>query len=196
MNIFKAVLAGAAAVFLCTLAQAEVADRIVAVVNDEVITLSEWNSAFEPYRANVVASRTGADREKAIYKIVLDAVSMAGGECCPPVIIGVAVGGYGRDYTDFLSRKALYRTPLNKRHSDPYIANLEKNIFEHVNNTGIGPLGVGGNTTCLAVHMEVAGTHTAGWSVGVGFSCWSSRYSKAVIIGNKEIEYRTHPNNS
>ena len=66
MNIFKAVLAGAAAVFLCTLAQAEVADRIVAVVNDEVITLSEWNSAFEPYRANVVASRTGADREKVL----------------------------------------------------------------------------------------------------------------------------------
>lgn len=66
MNIFKAVLVGAAAVFLCTSAQAEVADRIVAVVNDEVITLSELNSAFEPYRANVAASHTGADREKAL----------------------------------------------------------------------------------------------------------------------------------
>ncbi len=66
MNIFKAVLVGAAAVFLYMSAQAEAADRIVAVVNDEVITLSEWNSAFEPYRANVVASHTGADREKAL----------------------------------------------------------------------------------------------------------------------------------
>ncbi len=66
MNIFTAVLAGAAAVFLCTSAQAEVADRIVAVVNDEVITLSEWNSAFEPYRANVGASHTGEEREKVL----------------------------------------------------------------------------------------------------------------------------------
>ena len=66
MNIFKAVLVGAAAVFLCTSVQAEVADRIVAVVNDEVITLSEWNGAFEPYRANVAASHTGAEREKVL----------------------------------------------------------------------------------------------------------------------------------
>jgi len=66
MNIFKAVLVAAAAVFLYMSAQAEAADRIVAVVNDEVITLSEWNSAFEPYRAHVAASHTGADREKAL----------------------------------------------------------------------------------------------------------------------------------
>jgi peptidyl-prolyl cis-trans isomerase SurA len=66
MNIFTAVLAGAAAVFLCTSAQAEVANRIVAVVNDEVITLSEWDSAFEPYRANVEASHTGEEREKVL----------------------------------------------------------------------------------------------------------------------------------
>lgn len=66
MNIFTAILAGAAAVFLCTSAQAQVADRIVAVVNDEVITLSEWNSAFEPYRANVEASHMGEEREKVL----------------------------------------------------------------------------------------------------------------------------------
>ncbi len=66
MNIFKAVLAGVAAVFLCTSAHAAVADRVVAVVNDEVITLSELNSAFDPYRANVMASLTGAEREKVL----------------------------------------------------------------------------------------------------------------------------------
>jgi len=66
MNIFTAVLAGAAAVFLCASAQAEVADRIVAVVNDEVITLSEWNGAFESYRANMEASHTGEEREKVL----------------------------------------------------------------------------------------------------------------------------------
>jgi peptidyl-prolyl cis-trans isomerase SurA len=66
MNIFTAVLAGTAAVLLCTSAQAEVADRIVAVVNDEVITLSEFNSAFEPFRANLVASLKGEEREKIL----------------------------------------------------------------------------------------------------------------------------------
>jgi peptidyl-prolyl cis-trans isomerase SurA len=66
MNILKAVLAGVAAVCLCTSAQAEVADRIVAVVNDEVITLSELNSAFEPFRANVLASNTGVEKEKVL----------------------------------------------------------------------------------------------------------------------------------
>jgi peptidyl-prolyl cis-trans isomerase SurA len=66
MNIFKAVLTGAAAVFLCASVQAEVADRVVAVVNDEVITLSEWSGAFEPYRANVAASLIGEEREKVL----------------------------------------------------------------------------------------------------------------------------------
>ena len=66
MNIFTAVLAGVAAVFLCTSAQAEVADRVVAVVNDEVITLSELNSAFEPFRANVMASSASEEREKVL----------------------------------------------------------------------------------------------------------------------------------
>lgn len=66
MNTFKAVLAGMVAVFLFGAAQAEAADRVVAVVNDEVITLSEWNSAFEPFRANVVRSLAGEEREKVL----------------------------------------------------------------------------------------------------------------------------------
>jgi parvulin-like peptidyl-prolyl isomerase len=66
MKIFMGILAGAAAIFLCTAAQAEVADRVVAIVNDEVITLSELNSAFEPFRANVVGSFTGAERDRVL----------------------------------------------------------------------------------------------------------------------------------
>lgn len=68
MNIFKAVLTGAAVVFLYMSAQADVADRVVAVVNDEVITLSELNNAFEPYRGKMMASHTGADREKVLVE--------------------------------------------------------------------------------------------------------------------------------
>lgn len=135
----------------------------------------------------------GVDREKAIIKIVLDAVSMAGGESCTPVIIGIGVGGYGRDYTEVMARKAMYRTPLNSRHPDPQVAEIEDTIYYAVNKMGIGPLGIGGDTTCLAVHMDIAGGHTAGASVAVSFYCWSARYSKAKIISNSEIDYITHP---
>ncbi len=134
------------------------------------------------------------DRRKAILKIVLDAVSMAGGESCTPTIIGVCVGGFGRDYTELMARKALYRTPLNSRHPDAGVAELEEIIYREVNKMGIGPLGIGGDTSCLAVHMELAAGHTAGASVAVTFYCWSARYSKARIISNEKVEYLTHPN--
>lgn len=133
------------------------------------------------------------DRKKAILKIVLDAVSMAGGESCTPTIIGVCVGGFGRDLTELLARKAIYRTPLNSRNQDCEVAELEEIIYREVNKMGIGPLGIGGNTTCLAVHMELAGSHTAGASVAVTFYCWSARYSKARIISDETVEYMTHP---
>lgn len=135
----------------------------------------------------------GLDRKKAILKIVLDAVSMAGGESCTPTIIGIGVGGYGRDYTELMARKAMYRTPLNSRHPDPSVAELENTIYQAVNRMGIGPLGIGGDTTCLAVHMDIAGGHTAGASVAVSFYCWSARYSKAKIMSNEKIDYITHP---
>ena len=133
------------------------------------------------------------DRKKAILKIVLDAVSMAGGESCTPTIIGVCVGGFGRDLTELLARKAIYRTPLNSRNQDCEVAELEEIIYREVNRMGIGPLGIGGDTTCLAVHMELAGGHTAGASVAVTFYCWSARYSKARIISGETVEYMTHP---
>jgi tartrate/fumarate subfamily iron-sulfur-dependent hydro-lyase alpha chain len=136
----------------------------------------------------------GVDRKKAIMKIALDAMSMAGGECCPPVIMGIGVGGYGRDYTEVMARKAMYRTPLNSRHSDPQVAELEETIYQQINKMGIGPLGIGGDTTCLAVHMNIAGGHTAGASVAVSLYCWSARYSKAKIMSDSRVEYITHSN--
>ena len=136
----------------------------------------------------------GVDRKKAIMKIALDAMSMAGGECCPPVIMGIGVGGYGRDYTELMARKAMYRTPLNSRHDNPEIAELEDTIYREINKMGIGPLGIGGDTTCLAVHVDIAGGHTAGASIAISLYCWSARYSKARIISNERVEYITHPN--
>jgi len=135
----------------------------------------------------------GVNRKEAILKIVLDSVSMAGGESCTPVIIGVGVGGYGRESTELMARKAIFRTPLNSRHPDSDVAELEETLYKSVNRLGIGPMGVGGDTSCLAVHMDIAGGHTAGASVAVSFYCWSSRYSKARVMDDSTIQYLTHP---
>lgn len=134
-----------------------------------------------------------APREQAILKTVLDAVALAGGETCTPTIIGIGIGGYGVDVTEHLARKAQLRSPLNSRHPDPYIAELEEKLFQSVNRLGIGPMGVGGSTTCLGLHIEVAGTHTAHFPIAVSFYCWAARYSRAKIYGNDVVEYVTHP---
>ena len=140
-----------------------------------------------------VALYHAAPREKAIIKTVLDAVSMAGGECCPPSVIGVGLGGFGREYSELLARKALYRTPLNSRNPDPTVARLEEELFQAVNRMEIGPLGVGGRTSCLGLHIELAGGHSASCSVAVALSCWAARYSKARISGRGKVHYTTHP---
>jgi fumarate hydratase subunit alpha len=141
-----------------------------------------------------VALYHAAPREKAIMKVVLDTVSMAGGECCPPTIIGVGLGGFGREYSELLARRALFRSPLNSRNPDPLVADLEDKLFTAVNRMEIGPLGIGGDTSCLGLHIELAGSHTASCSVAVALSCWAARYSRARIHADGSVEFLTHPN--
>lgn len=135
----------------------------------------------------------GAPREETILRTVLDAVSMVGGESCTPNIVGVAVGGFGVDFTEELARRAIFRSPLNSRHPDPKVASLEEKLFRAINELGIGPLGVGGDTTCLGLHMEVAGTHSAVFPIAVALYCWAARYSRACLWADGRVEYITHP---
>jgi fumarate hydratase subunit alpha len=141
-----------------------------------------------------VALYHAAPREKAIMKVVLDTISMAGGECCPPAIIGVGLGGFGREYSELLARRAIFRSPLNSRNPDPVVADLEHILFKAVNRMGIGPLGIGGDTSCLGLHIELAGSHTASCSVAVALSCWAARYSRARIYEDNSVEFLTHAN--
>ena len=140
-----------------------------------------------------VALYHAAPREKAIMKAVLDTVSMAGGESCPPTIIGVGLGGFGREYSEVLARKAIFRSPLNSRNPDPVIAELEEKLYRAINQMHIGPLGIGGDTSCLGVHIELAGGHSASCSVAVGLSCWAARHSRARIYDDGNVEFITHP---
>jgi len=127
---------------------------------------------------------------KGLKKFVIDAVIKAGAQPCPPTILGVAMGG-GADISMKLAKKALLRS-LNESNPDPEIAKLEKEIFEAANMTGIGPMGLGGKTTVLGVHIDYAYRHPASFPAAVAFNCWAARRASARINADGTVEYLTH----
>ena len=127
---------------------------------------------------------------KGLKKFVIDAVIRAGAQPCPPTILGIAMGG-GADISMKLAKKALLR-PLNEHNSDPEIAKLESEICEAANMTGIGPMGLGGKTTVLGVHVDYAFRHPASFPAAVAFNCWAARRASARINADGSVEYLSH----
>ncbi len=127
---------------------------------------------------------------KGLKKFVVDAVIKAGSQPCPPNILGVAMGG-GADVSMELAKKALLR-PLTEHNPDADIAKLEAELLEAVNLTGIGPMGLGGKTTVLGVHVDFAYRHPASFPVAVAFNCWASRRASARIHPDGSVDYLTH----
>lgn len=126
---------------------------------------------------------------KGLKKFVVDAVVKAGAQPCPPNILGVAIGG-GADISMKLAKKSLLR-PLNEPNPDLELDKLEKEIFEAVNMTGIGPMGLGGKTTVLGVHVDYAFRHPASFPAAVAFNCWAARRASARINADGTVEYLT-----
>lgn len=108
--------------------------------------------------------------EQGVIDFVLDAVRSAGGNPCPPMMIGIGIGG-NLEYAPYLAKKAMMR-PLGQ--AGPYPA-IERKIKDLINDTGIGPQGLGGNTTALGVHIETYPTHIASLPVAVNLGCHSTR---------------------
>ena len=124
---------------------------------------------------------------EAIKKFVLDAVLNAAGKPCPPTIIGVGVGG-SADMAMSLAKTALLR-PIGVRNEDGRVARIENELLDAVNSTGIGPMGLGGKTTALDVHIETADTHITSLPVAINFQCWVARKASARIYSSGEVEY-------
>jgi len=127
---------------------------------------------------------------KGLMRFVIDAVVKAGAQPCPPTILGIGVGG-GADVAMSLAKKSLL-LPLNVTNNDPEIAQLERELLEAANMTGIGPMGLGGRTTALGVHVDYAFRHPASYPVAVAFNCWASRRASARIHADGNVEYITH----
>lgn len=121
-----------------------------------------------------------------IEKYIMETVIKAGSQHCPPVIIGIGIGGTF-DYAAKMAKECTLR-PLGRRSEDPLIADMESRLLQAVNATGFGPMGTGGATTALAVHVNYAASH--GFvPVAVCFNCWISRRKGARLYENGSVEY-------
>ena len=120
-----------------------------------------------------------SDGVEGVKAFILDTVKAAGPNPCPPVVVGVGIGGTF-DKAAYLAKTALLR-PVDVPNPDPYYAQLEEVLLEDINNLGIGPQGLGGRTTALAVNIEVLPTHIAGLPVAVNINCHVTRHKKEVL---------------
>jgi fumarate hydratase subunit alpha len=120
--------------------------------------------------------------EDRIIELVLDLVKVNVTKCCPPVIIGIGIGSTASEVVK-LARTAAFRE-LDRRNPDERYAGLEKKMLEKVNNTGIGPQGLGGDTTAIGCNIEFAPCHIATLPVSVFLQCHSLRRASAVISGS------------
>lgn len=120
-----------------------------------------------------------ADGAEGVKSFVLDTVEKAGANPCPPIIVGVGIGG-SFDKAACLAKHALLR-PVNEPNPDEYYAALERELLDKINALGIGPQGFGGKTTALAVLIEAMPTHVAGLPVAVNISCHATRRASASL---------------
>jgi len=120
-----------------------------------------------------------SDGLQGVKDFILKVVEEAGPNPCPPIVVGVGVGGTF-DKAAYLAKKALMRS-TNVRNSDPFYAELENELLEKINQLGIGPQGVGGMNTALAVNIEQMATHIAGLPVAVNINCHVTRHQSAEL---------------
>jgi fumarate hydratase subunit alpha/L(+)-tartrate dehydratase alpha subunit len=124
---------------------------------------------------------------KALKKFVLDTVIETGANPCPPGIIGVGIGGTA-DLVMRLAKDAILR-PVGQRNPDPQVAAMEQELEDAINATGRGPMGLGGDISTLAVHIETAYTHITQNPVAVNTQCWPARRSRATIRPDGSVAY-------
>lgn len=120
-----------------------------------------------------------------IERFVLETVVKAGSQPCPPVVIGVGVGGTF-DYAAKMAKEATLR-PIGQPHPEPLVAAMERRLVEAVNATGFGPMGTGGDSTAMAVHVDYCAGH--GFTpVAVAFNCWINRRTRARLYNDGRVE--------
>ena len=159
-------------------------DNTPAVIYTDIVSGDKLKITVMPKGAGAenmtrLAMLTPAQGRQGIINFVVNAVDEAGANPCPPLIVGVGIGGTA-ERTLILAKKALLRS-VGAPNPDAENAALEKEILKRINNLGIGPMGFGGRMTALAVHVEVLPAHIASLPVAVNLQCHSARHKDAVL---------------
>jgi fumarate hydratase subunit alpha/L(+)-tartrate dehydratase alpha subunit len=129
-----------------------------------------------------------AEGLRGVVNFVLECIVAGAGKSCAPVIVGVGIGGTF-DECAWLAKKAATIRKLNAQNPDKRLKILEEKLLAAVNDTGIGPMGLGGKFTALAVNVEVADTHISQLPVAVNLQCWKGQRAEAVISEDLEVSY-------
>ncbi|HEY5328982.1 MAG TPA: fumarate hydratase [Acidobacteriaceae bacterium] len=129
-----------------------------------------------------------SDGIRGIHRFVLQCVFESGARPCPPVIVGIGLGGTS-DVASGLAKRASSFRKIGTKNSDPDVARLEEELLREINQTGIGPQGLGGATTALAVHIDWAHTHISQNPVAVNMQCWRGERAEAVITATGEVRF-------
>jgi len=159
-------------------------DNTPAVIHTTIVAGDRVKIAFAPKgggseNMSTVKMLKPADGEKGVIDFVVNHIKAAGPNPCPPIVIGVGIGGTF-DKVAVLAKKALLR-PVGQPHPDPAYAALEQKILKEINKLGIGPQGFGGRVTALAVHIETFPSHIASLAAAVNINCHACRHLEREI---------------
>lgn len=149
------------------------------LVPGDKLTLTVAPKGFGSENMSRLKMFTPAASPEDLIAFVRETVELAGANPCPPIVLGVGIGG-DFELCALLAKQALCRE-VSRRNPDPYYAALEERMLEAANATGVGPQGFGGDTTCLAVNIEAYPTHIAGLPVAVNVGCHVTRHRKIVL---------------
>ena len=149
------------------------------IVPGDKLTVTVAPKGFGSENMSAIKMLRPSDGYEGVKQFILQTVEAAGPNPCPPIVVGVGIGGTF-DKAAFLAKKALMR-PLDVRSEKPLYAKLEAELLEEINALGIGPQGFGGGTTALAVNVESFPTHIAGLPVAVNINCHVTRHKTEVL---------------
>lgn len=149
------------------------------IIKGDKIIINVAPKGFGSENMSKIKMLTPAESVEGIYDFVLDTVKSAGGNPCPPITLGIGIGGTF-ELCALNAKRALLR-PLSQPSKDKEVAKLEQKLLDGINDLGIGPMGMGGDTTALAVHIITAPTHLAGLPCAINVQCHSVRHERREI---------------
>jgi fumarate hydratase subunit alpha len=165
-------------------ARANTGDNTPAVIHTEIVPGDKLRIVVMPKgggseNMSALGMLKPADGREGVIRFVVETIERAGPNPCPPTIVGVGIGG-SAEKAMLMAKHALQRE-VGQPGADPEVAALEQDILTRANELGIGPQGLGGRTTCLAVHVEVFPCHIASLPVAINIQCHSARHKEAIL---------------